>query len=74
MTQSWFELRKYRLTASVNNKMKFENLKSENAYRTLAKNFVSSPPKVSKILKYKLNYGRYDEPVALNKYEQYIRS
>ena len=55
-----------RLTVSVNNKMKFENLKSEN--------WVSSPPKVSKILKYKLNYGRYHEPVALNKYEQYMRS
>ena len=54
--------------------MKFENLKSGNAYRTLAKKLVSSPPKVSKILKYKLNYGRYREPVALNKYEQYMRS
>ena len=54
--------------------MNFENLKSENEYRTLAKNLVSSPPKVSKILKYKLNYGRYHELVALNKCEQYMRS
>ena len=69
MTQSWFELRKYRLTASV-----FENLKSEKFLSNTRKNLVSFPPKVSKILKYKLNYGRYDEPVALNKYEQYIRS
>lgn len=70
----WFEFRKYRLTASVNNKLKSKIPKSDKAFQTLARNLVSPKPTKNKTLLYKLNYGRYHEPIALKKYEQFMRS
>lgn len=67
----WFNLRKHRLTASLNNKIK--QVKTERGFETLAKNIVTKP-KPSNFLQYKLNFGRYHEPIALQQYEKFMKS
>ena len=68
----WFEQRKTRLTASINNKLKHP--KTERGLKTLAKNIVYSKTITNKTLQYKLNFGRYHEPIALAQYERYKKS
>ena len=70
----WFEQHKIGLTASINNKLKAKHPKTERGLQTLAKNIVCSKTIINKTLQYKLNFGRYHEPIALDRYERYMKS
>lgn len=66
----WFDLRKYRLTASLNNKIC--NIKTEKGLKKLASD-IATKPTPSNYLMYKLNFGRYHEPIALQQYEKFMK-
>ena len=55
----WFEQRKTRLIASINNKLKFKHPITERVLQTLAENIVYSKTITNKTLQYKLNFGHY---------------
>ena len=65
----WF--RKHRFTASLNNK--FHGIKTEKGLKTLASN-IAKKPTPSNYLQYKLNFGRYHEPIALQHYEKFMKA
>ena len=71
----WFDLRKHRLTTSLNKKLC--NVKTERGFNTLAKN-IATKPNPSKFLQYKLNFGRYHDilplHIALQQYEKFMKS
>ena len=67
----WFELRKYRVTASVNNKIKL--VKTEKGFKSLAKNLVTASVP-NKFVQHKMDFGRYHEPISLNHYEKFMKS
>ena len=67
----WFNLRKNRLTASLNNKI--HDIKTERGFKTLAIN-ITRNTKPNKFLQYKPSFGRYHEPIALQHYEKFMKS
>ena len=69
----WFKYRKGRFTASLNNVYRNKNPKTDKGFESLAKSIVK-PSKHSSVLTYKLNFGKYYEPVAIQKYELYMKS
>ena len=68
----WFKMRKFRITASLNNQI--HNVKTEKGLKTLATNIASKPRVVNDFLKNKLDFGRYHEPIALHHYEKYMKA
>ena len=69
----WCKYRKGRFTASLNNVYRNKNPKTDKGFESLAKSIVK-PSKHSSVLTYKLNFGKYYEPVAIQKYELYMKS
>uniref|UniRef100_A0A7M5XKY7 SWIM-type domain-containing protein n=1 Tax=Clytia hemisphaerica TaxID=252671 RepID=A0A7M5XKY7_9CNID len=60
----WFEYRKNRFTASLCNRLTGRNApKTPRGLTTLAKNFVH-PKEVNKIVKLKMDYGKFYEPIV----------
>ena len=69
----WFIYRRNRFTASRNNQLRSKNPKTDRGFITLAKSFIS-PPTFSRIVKFKMGFGRFYEPIAITRYEQYLKS
>ncbi|XP_057291246.1 uncharacterized protein LOC130613905 [Hydractinia symbiolongicarpus] len=70
---NWFLYRKNRFTASLCNKLGKTGRKTEKSSKTLAHNIVTGSKKnVNRIMKMKMEYGRFYEPIAIQHYERYI--
>ena len=71
----WFMFRKNRFTASLCNKLGKHGPKTSKGLTTLAHNMVYGDKKQdkNKLLQFKLSYGRYNEPIAIQHYEQYLK-
>ena len=67
----WFHHRKGRLTASMNNQLKMKNPKTEKWLLSAAQHLVNGLSTKNKVLQLKLSHGKFYEPIALSKYEQY---
>ena len=70
-SSEWHKLRHARFTASKCYQLK--GIKTPEGYSTLAKNLVE-PQEPNAFLQKKFEYGRVNEPIALQKYEQYYES
>ena len=70
----WFHHRKGRLTASMNNQLKMKNLNTEKGLLSAAQHLVNGLSTKNKVLQLKLLHGKFYEPIALSKYEQYMKS
>ena len=70
----WFKQRANRFTASKNNTYRSKDPKTTRGFVSLAKSLVHGITNKSAILNYKLNYGKYYEPIAIQKYEHYMKS
>ena len=71
---NWFKYRQSRFTASLCNKIGDISKKTEKGLQSLAHNIVYGNKNLSnnKILQYKLGYGRFYEPIAIQSYETYM--
>ena len=69
----WFMYRAGRFTASRNNQLRSKNPKTDRGFISLAKSFVS-PVKINRVVQYKMGFGRFYEPVAITRYDQYMKS
>jgi len=65
----WFKQRVNRFTASKNNTYRNKNPKTVKGFESLAKSIIHGITNKTSILEYKLNYGKYYEPIAVQKYE-----
>ena len=70
----WLKQRANRFTASKNNTYRSKDPKTTRGFVSLAKSLVHGITNKSAILNYKLNYGKYCEPIAIEKYEHYMKS
>ena len=70
----WFRYRKGRFTASLNNTYRNKDPKTSRGFQSLARNMIIKRNiKCNSVLQYKLDYGKYYEPIALQRYEQYMK-
>lgn len=70
--KKWYEVRKYRFTASSCKDLKEK--KTDRGLSSLARKYVSNKELSSSnsYVKRKLDHGRFYEPIAIQKYEQYM--
>ena len=69
----WFKYRENRFTASLNNKL--QNVKTPTGLKSIANKLVfGEKNKNNYIIQHKLQYGKYYEPIAIQKYEKYMSS
>ena len=69
----WFEHRKNRFTASLCNRLTNQTgPKTDRGFSTLAHNIIHRT-EFTAILKAKMEYGKYYEPIAIKHYEQYMK-
>ena len=69
----WFMYRAGRFTASRNNQLSSRNPKTDRGFISLAKSFVSPPVNINPVVQYKMGFGRFYEPIAITRYEQYMK-
>ena len=70
-SELWHDVRKYRFTASKCYDL--HNVKTNKGFISLAKNLIS-PKEPNPFLLKKFEYGKVNEPVALQMYDNYFRS
>ena len=71
---TWFHYRKGRLTASMNNQLKMKSTKTVKGLLSVAEALWKGLLKENnKILQLKLSHGKSFEPIALQRYEQYMK-
>ena len=69
----WFEYRKNRFTASLCNRLTGKSApKTPRGLTTLAKNIVN-PKELNKVIKLKMEYGKFYEPIAIRHYETFMK-
>ena len=73
LNPNWFEYRKFRFTASLFNKIGDFSKKTPKGFTSLAHAIVFGESKGNNVLKMKMAYGKFYEPIAIQMYERYFK-
>ena len=72
--QEWFRVRKHRFTASLFYQIGDFDKKTVKGLTSSAKKIVKPVKEIGHVLKMKLSFGRYYEPIAIKMYERYMKT
>ena len=72
--QEWFKARKHRFTASLFYQIGDFDKKTVKGLSSSAKKIVKPVKEIGHVLKMKLSFGKYYEPIAIQMYERYMKT